>query len=301
MRKSNPTRSRPSAPARTVAPRRQAKSAAKTAVSSRSARGPGRPRKTAALPVVQPVPVATAVVVAMNDAARKRAESAIDQTHSAYHAQGGLKQTLGVLETQETGASSHIYGLATFASRQCQGAIEEALALFASMCTHAETKYKATWDIVNLKDELPIWSVFKSNINRGMRLGLDPCNWSTERAYRGAVAAKVREALLGKDEDRAKPGGARGEPAVIEAEVVGAAPRLEGKVTMAEVTEMLSETSILSGLQVLVSRLITESAYIRKGAEEQAREIIQSASDQLNQLIDRRRITDEATRSLIAA
>lgn len=249
-------------------------------------------KKTPTLRLV--APLTTASASNLSDAARKRAEAAIDATHAAYTAQNGLKATLATLDVQEAGASAHIYGLAVFAMGQAKK-VADAMRVFSDLCRHAESAYKATWDVQNLKSELPVWAVFKSNILRGMRLNLNPAKYDTERAFRAATASKVRESLRQAVAQAQSAAGATAEPAFV------GPPKLEGKVTLDEVTEMLSDTTIVDRLQTWLARLVTESAYVRKGSESEAATILQIASNALSGLLDKRRITDDATKQAIAA
>src|SRR5690606_14490578 len=111
--------------------------------------------------------------------AKRRAALAIENTRKAYEE----------LEAVEQKCSSYIFGLAQFAAETCPKKKQPA-ELFGALCAYAEVQYKERFNVVNLKEALPVWSVYKSNILAGMRLGLNPKDYSSEWELRKATADK---------------------------------------------------------------------------------------------------------------
>lgn len=153
------------------------------------------------MPRTTPVSGKSAVVAAqvhaiahLSPKQRRMAERAIAEMHDEYHKRGGVKDAYEKLNEKVEGTSNKIYKLAQGAVRQAPS-LEQAARLFSYLCAHAETVYKETHEVSNLRDRdrgLPVWSVFKANILRGMRLGLSPLDYANEHAFRDATMEHVR-------------------------------------------------------------------------------------------------------------
>lgn len=125
---------------------------------------------------------------------RRAAEKAIGAMREEYYKRGGLRDSYERTKMQAESISTHIYRLAQTATRSTSN-LEQAARRFSYLCAHAEAKYKETYGISNLRDldkGLPPWPVFKSNILRGMRLGLSPLEYRSEHTFRDATMEHVR-------------------------------------------------------------------------------------------------------------
>jgi len=128
------------------------------------------------------------------DTVKHTAEKAILAMVREANRKGGYNDVRKKLEEKEAGLSSHIYALAKIASKlassQNRGKYvpEVCVAYFQAMCKVAEQhlKDKAGEElgapIENVKDVLPVWPVFKSNIKRNMETGADPGLYETLNA-----------------------------------------------------------------------------------------------------------------------
>lgn len=193
--------------------------------------------------------------------AKVRAARAIEEVHLAYYAKGGIRDLEDKLAEQRGAAARHIFSLAQYASEHTSD-LDETMALFIAMCAYAEQKYKAMHDVLNLKEALPTWAVFKSNILRGIReYGLDPLEYRSEGAF--------RVAMLKMQERQSLPPPHRG-PAALDAMLASAIP----------------STSVRS----LLSQLIIETAAVRRSKQQEAEEILREAMSRLRPMLDRRKI-----------
>src|SRR5262245_9436235 len=104
---------------------------------------------------------------------KRRAGTAIEYTFREYTKDGGLRELQTKTDNADQTCATHIYSLAQFAVKNVKG-LAAATERFQEMCGYAETGYKDKHEVQNLKDVLPVWSVYKSNIVRGMKLGLSP-------------------------------------------------------------------------------------------------------------------------------
>lgn len=203
--------------------------------------------------------------------AKRRAALAIENTRKAYEE----------LEAVEQKCSSYIFGLAQFAVETCPKKKQPA-ELFGALCAYAEAQYKERFNVVNLKEALPVWSVYKSNIMAGMRLGLNPMDYSTEWEFRKATAEKRKPTLVQSNEV-----------------TQGSVTRLPA-LPMRPVRFEQAEKAVLglmirsSSLQQLLTRLLVEAEYVKKGKEDEAEQILTEAVTRLSTLIDQRRIKREA-------
>lgn len=206
--------------------------------------------------------------------ARRRAGLAIENTHKQYSKPGGLAELEDKLEQSREKCSQYIYGLARFAF--ADKAHTEPAQMFSDMCAYAEEQFKARHGVDNVKDVLPIWSVFKSNIKRGIRAGLNPTDHTTEWEFRKATQNTM------VDE-------ATGEPAKKETN--------NGMIRVPEVRTWLDRTSIDNRLKTLLAKLVVEVEYINKKSNTEAEEVLKEAVSALSKLVDLRRIKDEPTRN----
>lgn len=221
--------------------------------------------------------------------ARRRAGLAIENTHKEYTKPNGLRALEQRIEEAQVKCSQHIFELAKFAFRTDGIEPEEH---FTDLCSFAEDQFKKRHKVDNVKDVLPVWAVFKSNINRGIKQGLDPNGFKTEWEFRKATMEEIRETNGGN------AGGGESEPQTrTPRQTQGSRPT---PVNVPDVEEWVGSTTIHSSLQVLVARLVVEAEYIRKGRGKEAENILREAIGALSKLIDKRKIKDAATRAALA-
>jgi hypothetical protein len=215
---------------------------------------------------------------------KRRASTAIEYTYRDYTKEGGLKELQTKVDQLEQGCAGHIYSLAQFAVKQTKN-LKAAADRFGEMCEHAEAGYKNKHEVKNLKDVLPVWSVYKSNILRGMRLDMSPLDHATEGAFRIAVGEVLRQA-------------AGNSAASVE---TTSESKQDTRLTVEDADDLLDDANIHEGLRKLVARLMLEAAYVKIGREAEAEAIVQQAVDKLHELVDRRRITHKPTRTALSA
>lgn len=223
----------------------------------------------------------------LSRAAKTRAVKAIDEIHRAYFVKGGIRDTTDKLRTQVESASSHIYALAVFATKQTAN-LEQAIVLFSAMCVFAEDHYKKEHEVENLKDALPTWAVFKSNILGSVRMGLSPLDYATEYELRQARMGKIREAAgtLGTS------GTSAATPPTASTTVtpLQRAREAPGPVGIDEIGQWLGATGIHDSLRVLLAQVILNVEYIKRTGVGDAEAILRDASDKLFGLADKRKL-----------
>lgn len=231
---------------------------------------------------------------AMVTAAKQRAAGAIENCWKAYYDEdSGLKLREQQLATAGARASSYIYGLAQFAVEVCPKKYRPD-DVFDAMCAYAEAKLKEKHDVQNLKDALPCWATYKSNIMGGLRAGLDPHEFPTEWEFRKAGMEARLSVIDTKN-------------AVEDRRLVTESPRADSQVTklptrlhIEPVRKFMRATSIASPLKLVLAQIMVEADYVKKGKEHEAEEILNTAHEALLELVDKRRIKDDATRLAIA-
>lgn len=209
---------------------------------------------------------------ALSRAAKMRASRAIEAVHTAYHETGGIRELETALDEKRGAAAKHVYGLAVFASEQHKKR-NDAIALFLAMCAYAEAQYKAEREVANLKDALPTWAVFKSNILRGIReYGLDPRDHRSEGAFRVAM-------------QKAEPA----ERSVAAAKVIQlpAAPHVAGHN---DIEKFLATTTVRPTLRTLLGQIIFECETLKPSQAKEAEAILRTAMDALAPLVDQRKV-----------
>lgn len=205
---------------------------------------------------------------------------AVEAIEAMAKLQPGIAETQTKLEKQEAGASAHIYGLAQLAADQTKVPHP---AMFGELCAYAEGQYKAKHQVTNLKDVLPVWAMFKSNILRGMRLGISPSDHANEYQFRKATREKLAEALTRTTVTTTTVEKPKAETAAPE-----------------EVEAFLSQTTIVPRLAVWIGRLTIEAEYVKTGKMKEAEEIFREAVQKLGPLLDQQKIRDDATREALA-
>lgn len=215
---------------------------------------------------------------------KRRAGTAIEYTFRDYTRDGGLRELQEKTNEADQSCAGHIYSLALFSTKQSKN-LEDAAVRFGDMCDYAEAGYKKKHEVENLKDVLPVWSVYKSNILRGMRLGLNPAEHATEGAFRTAVGESLRQAVRASTD---------------EVDTAASGSKQDTRLTMGDADDLLDSTNIHEGLRALVAKLMIEAEYVKRGREAEAEAIVQRAVEELGELVDRRRITHKPTRSAIS-
>lgn len=211
--------------------------------------------------------------VTLSRAAKMRASRAIESVHVAYHEKDGIRQLELVLDEKRGAAARHVYALAVFASEQ-HTKRPQAIALFLAMCAYAEAQYKAEHEVANLKDALPTWAVFKSNILRGVReYGLNPRDHRSEGAFRIAMQ--------------------KAEPAERDTTTRSNVITLPAKPHVAdsgEIDKFLATTAVRSTLQTLLSQIIFECETLKAGNTKQAEAVLRDTMNKLAPLVDQQKV-----------
>lgn len=214
---------------------------------------------------------------------KRLAVRAIEAVFAAYSAKGGLRETLELAETQAAGISRHIYSIATNAAKHHKR-IGDAAAEFSALCMYAENTFKSKHQVENLRDAVPVWNVFKSNILRGMRLELSPLDAANERAFRTktmeAVAAKRGLAVTSDAEDDDTE-------AADEEGVVRITTRA-GPQPMETIEQFVATTTVRDTLKVLVAQVIFSCEHIKPSKADEAAAILQRAWSELGPLVSKR-------------
>lgn len=216
---------------------------------------------------------------------RRRAGLAIENTFKEYTREGGLRDLSDKAQKSEQKTSTYIYGLARHAFESPNQ--DDPDELFNAMCDYAEEQFKTRHKVDNLKEVLPPWATFKSNINRGIRLGLKPTDYPSEWELRKAVAEEVSGAASGSAAQRASN--------------TPSSPANEGPKTLSapQADEWVETTTIHKKLRDVVTNIVVEAEFIRPESIDEAREILTRAAKELAVLIDRRRVRDPATKKAI--
>lgn len=192
--------------------------------------------------------------------AKARAARAIEDVHLAYYAKGGIRDLEDKLGEQKGAAARHIFALAIYASENAE-TLEEAIAQFQALCAYAEARYKQEHDVVNLKEVLPTWAVFKSNILRGMReYGLDPIEYRSEGAFRVAMQRQQEQLALPSP-----------------------------KLTQRAIDKALSTTVTYDPVRTLLSQILFASQLLKRSKQKDAEAILRETRDRLSQFVDQRK------------
>lgn len=200
--------------------------------------------------------------------ARRVATKAIENVHLAYYVKGGIRATVETLQTQLASASHHVFAIAKYAAKAHSDSLEQATALYIAMCEYAEQAYKQEHEVENLREALPTWATYKSNILRGLRSGLNPLEFRTEKVYRSKTMELVSRAPR-DPEPRAGP------QAVLEPD---------------ELETLVSSTAVPDALKQLVAQVVFAAEVVNVRKLEQAEEILREAWQRLGALTDKRKL-----------
>jgi hypothetical protein len=237
------------------------------------------------------------IAITLVDNAKRCAVNAIEKVWEAYHdPKYGLKLREEQVAVASAKISGYIYALARFAQDNCPRR-HRPHELFAAMCSYAELKLKGKYSVENLKDALPCWATYKTNILSGMRAGLDPNSHKTEWEFRKA-GMEVKLSLI----DTKETVGPREfskrapyeDPKPLER--TDSVTKLPTKLRIEPTRKFFRATSIASSLKLLLAQLVVEADYIKQGYEEEAEMILREAREKLALLVDKRKIRDPATR-----
>jgi hypothetical protein len=207
---------------------------------------------------------------------RKRAEAAIENVHLAYYEKGGIRDTVSQLEGQLETASRHVFGLAQYAAQQHPDDLKVAAQLYVELCEYAEQAYKRTHEVENLREALPTWATYKSNVLRGLKAGLNPLEHKSEKVFRSKsmeLISRSRNTLAGPEPP---DGEARAGP-----------PRM---MQEDEVVDMVGTTAIPDTLKQLVAQVVYAAEIVNIRKLDQAEEILREAWQKLGALTDRRKL-----------
>lgn len=198
----------------------------------------------------------------LSRAAKSRAARAIENVHLAYYEKGGIRDLEDKLGEQRGAAARHIFALAQYASETAED-LPEAIANFLGMCAYAEAKYKEDHDIVNLKEVLPTWAVFKSNILRGIReCGLDPIEYRSEGAFRIAVQKELEKKALPPPPPADWP----------------------------SIEDVLATTITQDSTRTLISQILFELGALKPSKRAEAEAILRETMDRLQPFVDQRKV-----------
>lgn len=212
--------------------------------------------------------------VELSGPAKRIAVQAIENVHLAYFQKGGIRETAETLTKQVESASKHVYTLALHAAKQHPESIEDAARMYVDMCEYAETEYKREHEVDNLREALPTWATYKSNVLRGLRLGLDPRESKSEKQYRSKAMEQISRSRAEKPEHTAIEGGT-GPPAMK---------------TEAEVAEFVASTMVPETLRQLLAQVVYAAEVVKAKSIEQAEEILREAWQKLGALSDKRKM-----------
>jgi len=112
----------------------------------------------------------------------KRACEAFVNTFNEAHAEGGFLELNDKAREAKQGLSQHIYGLAVQIDKDGKN-----VDVFLEACKAAERKMKDELNIGSIKDELPPWTQFKSNIKAAWKAGIRPGQFPNEQKQRQAL------------------------------------------------------------------------------------------------------------------
>lgn len=236
------------------------------------------------------------------DSVKRRAVNAIEKVWEAYYdPKDGLKLRDEQVAVANARISSYIYGLAQFTQDNCPRK-HRPHEVFAAMCLYAEAKLKENHNVHNLKEALPCWATYKTNILSGMRAGLDPNNYKTEWEFRKA-GMETRFSLL--DATEAVTEQARSNSGTVSREDAKGleqgdeVAKLPTKLRIEPTRKFFRATSIANSLKLLLAQLVVEADYVKAGYEEEAEAILREAREKLALLVDKRKIKDPATKLAI--
>lgn len=211
----------------------------------------------------------------LTGAQKRIADRAIEDMHLAYYEKGGLRDAIEHAKKKSEGVSAHIYKLATYAAKNTPD-LGAALDLFGRLCKRAEATYKEVHKVENVKDAIPVWAVFKSNIGGAMRDGLSPLGYKNEHALRDA-----RDALQQQTPVIAHK---RGTPALADNSSRAAAAGPD------EIEQFLAQSGVHDSLRTIASITVLNLEYVKPSKRDEAAVIMKTANDQLAQLADRRKM-----------
>jgi hypothetical protein len=213
---------------------------------------------------------------------KRLAVQAIEAVHAAYNANGGLKETLQLAETQAVGISRHIYGIAQGAAKR-QKKLELAAVEFGALCAYAEASYKTKHSVENLRDVLPVWVVFKSNILRGIRQGLSPLESPNEKAFRTLTMEKIAEkrAVTVDNEEGDES------TETDEDESVLRIPTRAGPKPLELIESFVETTSVREPLKMLVANILFSAEHIKPSLVTQAEEVLREAWQKLGSMVSK--------------
>jgi hypothetical protein len=219
--------------------------------------------------------MANEITTNLKPGARKVALRAIEDVHLAYYEKGGIRDTAQQLEGQLEGAAKVVFNLAVYASKQAPE-LPDAMRLFLDMCEYAEGQYKVQHEVENLRDALPTWAQYKTNVLRGMRLGLNPGEHKTEKVFRSKTMELISRSRNVLDS-----------PDATQREGPGPEPAMR---TEEEIKDFVESTVIPDTLKQLVEQVVFAVEIIRPARVPQAEEILREAWQKLDSLVDRRRL-----------
>lgn len=134
----------------------------------------------------------------IDPALKAAAWKAIKAMYDDYHGPGGLRAKEEELHAAADKSSERLMNLAHMAAKLSKNRGVQ-IGQYRLATELAEERLKQAHEITNLKDPergLKSWAVQKSNILRGMKMGVNVLDYRSEYEYRKAVLDKVQAQLL---------------------------------------------------------------------------------------------------------
>lgn len=131
---------------------------------------------------------------------RNLAAKTIESIYAAYWAKGGLAETTDKATEAREGLSQTLFGLALEADRVGNGKAEATAEVFTALCKAGETHLKETDRKPDqeasrpVAEILPCWPVLKSNLLKGIKAGVRPSGYKSERAFRAETQERAKKA-----------------------------------------------------------------------------------------------------------
>lgn len=204
--------------------------------------------------------------------ARHVAAKAIENVHLAYFEKGGIRDNAAQLAGQVESASRHVFAIARYAAKAHPKSLDAAASMYIAMCDYAEQTYKEEHRVENVREALPTWATYKSNVLRGLRAGLNPLEHKSEKTFRSKTMEQISRTRTHAD---ATQGARAGPPRVVPED---------------ELVNMVSSTAIPNTLKQLVAQVVYAAEVVNIRRIDQAEEILREAWQKLGALTDKRKI-----------
>jgi hypothetical protein len=218
------------------------------------------------------MPTAIVTVSTLHNKAKQIAAHAIESVHLSYYEKGGIRDTADTLKTQVDSSGKHVFTIARYAAKQHPEDITSARRLYLTMCEFAESEYKTQHNVDNLREALPTWATVKSNVLRGLRIGLNPTEFRSEKTFRSKTMERISRKRSTSDAGDSAP---RAGPALRSEE---------------EIDSFMATTVVPQSLKQLITQVVFAAEVVLPSRIEQAEEILREAWQKLGSLTDKRKL-----------